>query len=58
MKISPISNFNYLQKFNKNNNITNTINNPYNLSFKSFYENVYYVDVPLKSFDPLNADER
>ena len=60
MKISPISNFNYLQKFNKNNNITNTINNPYNLSFKSSYENVYYVDVdiPLKSFDPLNADEQ
>ena len=49
MKISPISNFNYLQKFNKNNNITNTINNPYNLSFKSSYD-VYYEDFPLKSF--------
>ena len=57
MKISPISNFNYSQKFNRNNNITNTINNPYNLSFKSSYDDVYYVDVPLKSFDPLNADE-
>ena len=57
MKISPISNFNYSQKFNRNNNITNTINNPYNLSFKSSYDVVYYVDVPLKSFDPLNADE-
>lgn len=58
MKISPISNFNYSQKFNRNNNITNTINNPYNLSFKSSYDDVYYVDVPLKSFDPLNADEQ
>lgn len=58
MKISPISNFNYSQKLNKNNNITNTINNPYNFSFKSSDDvDVYYVDVPLKSFDPLNADE-
>ncbi len=57
MKISPISNFNYSQKFNRNNNITNTINNPYNLSFKSSYD-VYYEDFPLKSFDPLNADEQ
>lgn len=58
MKVSSISNFNYAQKLNKNNNITNTINNPYNLSFKSSYDDVYYVDVPLKSFDPLNADEQ
>mgnify|MGYP000080198341 CR=1 FL=1 len=61
MKISPISNFNYVQKLNKNNNITNSIkNNQYNLSFKSSYNDyydVYYVDVPLKSFDPLNADQ-
>lgn len=58
MKVSSISNFNYAQKLNKNNNITNTINNPYNLSFESSYDDVYYVDVPLKSFDPLNADEQ
>lgn len=59
MKISPISNFNYAQKLNKNNNITNSIkNNRYNLNFKSSYDDdVYYVDVPLKNFDPLNADE-
>lgn len=58
MKISPISNFNSTQKLNKNNNITNTINNPYNFSFKSSDDvDVYYVDFPLKNFDPLNAEE-
>ena len=62
MRISAISNYNYTQKLNKNNNITNSIkNNQYKLNFKSSYDDdddVYYVDVPLISFDPLNADEK
>ncbi len=60
MKISPISNFNYSQKFNRNNNITNTIkNNQHKVNFKSSdYCDIAYEDVPLKSFDPLNADEQ
>lgn len=59
MKISPISNFNYTQKLNRNNNITNSIkNNRYNLNFKSSCDDdVYYIDIPLKNFDPLNADD-
>lgn len=60
MKISAINNYSYSQKIRKNSNVTNSfINNRDKLNFKSSYDDdVYYVDVPLKNFDPLNADEQ
>ena len=60
MKISAINNYSYSQKIRKNSNITNAVINNHNkLNFKSSYnDDVYYVDVPLKNFDPLNADEQ